>query len=520
MIFSFFIIVILLTTVFSLFTISSHITFGYDQARDAFESYAIWHNHHLKILGPTSDIQGLNHGVLWYYFLSILYFLTRNNIEIGALLSGVLITLTIPIIYYFSLLLFRNKRVSLIAMVLYACAPLFFAFTHWLSNPILSLLITPFLLFLVWKFIEKRTNIIAACIGLSYGLLVQSDFAFVVLLFTVPLYVFAFRIKLIITQAIFFAIGFIIAVSTFIFSDIKFHIPIIPIIAKFFSNSHAIQPSIGTVILSFIDVITNLLSITVLPFPKPIVFVLLVLFVIFFRKKIIDKTNKPLLFLEIWLSGIVILFLFNHGSLRTTFLLGPMVFPLSIFAGYLLTAAIKKDLLLNIILVCIILFQIITIRNWLTVDYSPLSIQEGITLDKEKKIVDYTYLNAQNSPFIITTITNPLYINTTWAYIYEFYGKNTYGYLPYWGGRSQVGYLGNLPEHPQNISLRYLIIEPQTGISEEWVAKITYDEDKLSDIVEKKQIGNFIVEKRLFHPNKGFVPIPAIMLSHPKTINF
>src|SRR6266576_2700239 len=59
--------------------LSTQFYFYYDQARDAFQAYNIWHNHHLEILGPGTDIPGLFSGVLWYYLLAILYSIGNSN---------------------------------------------------------------------------------------------------------------------------------------------------------------------------------------------------------------------------------------------------------------------------------------------------------------------------------------------------------------------------------------------------------------------------------------------------------
>jgi len=94
------------------------------------------------------------------------------------------------------------------------------------------------------------------------------------------------------------------------------------------------------------------------------------------------------------------------------------------------------------------------------------------------------------------------------------YGKQKYGYVPQLWGKDQAGYLGDLPMQRSltEIKQRYLIVEPSTGISQEWIIKNIYDEDLLSDIVEEKKFGEFTVQKRLFHPDKGFVATPAALL--------
>ncbi|HSA83292.1 MAG TPA: hypothetical protein VLF20_00215, partial [Patescibacteria group bacterium] len=129
----------------------------------------------------------------------------------------------------------------------------------------------------------------------------------------------------------------------------------------------------------------------------------------------------------------------------------------------------------------------------------------GMTINYEREVLDYIYADANKQPFVITTITNPLNINTTWSYVFTFYGKQTYGYVPSFWGDNQEGFLGDLPMQ-QDLNeppLRYMIIEPEAGIQKHWVDEYTRREDLLSDVIEEKKIGNFTIQKRLFHPDKG-----------------
>ena len=83
------------------------------------------------------------------------------------------------------------------------------------------------------------------------------------------------------------------------------------------------------------------------------------------------------------------------------------------------------------------------------------------------------------------------------------YGQKQYGYLPYYGGRSQTGYLGNLPEQPFGTKYRYIIIEPTTGIPDYFIEPLISEENKTSDIEEEKKFGQFLVQKRIFRENKS-----------------
>ena len=145
----------------------------------------------------------------------------------------------------------------------------------------------------------------------------------------------------------------------------------------------------------------------------------------------------------IWLSTFIVFYLFKSGFLQSGFMLGPFLLPITIIGSYLLINTFTNFKLLAVLLTCVFLGQFYTSYLWLKTEYSPLSVQYGITLALEKEIINYTYEQSSGERFIIITITNPLHINTLWAYLYEIYGKKKYGYLPYHGGRDQKGYLYN-----------------------------------------------------------------------------
>lgn len=496
--------VFLSSFLFALHSVTSQITFGFDQARDAFEASSIWANHHLKIMGPSSDVPGLNHGVLWYYFLAFAYGLFKGSPEGAATFTLCLLYLFIPVIGIIAYKLTNNLRVALISVLLYSFAPLFVAFSYWLSNPTLALFIAPPLLFLIWSYIKKQSLPKAFSIGLFYGLLMQSDFGFVVLLLTVPLYAYFFKLKLKITNLIVFSLGFLAAVSTFVISYIKFHTNVVSIVLSFMTRGAGADFSVSSSLIRLLDSFINLILITFLPFPKLVTLLLLVLIIVItYRKKIFTINDSLVKFLLIWLSGIVLIFVFNHWSISAIFLYGPFIFAGALLFALIINGFTQNRLMQYCVLGVIVVSQVLLISSWNKQYYTPLSIQHGINTIFEQQIINYTYRSAKGKPFVINSITNPLFINTTWAYLYEYYGKRKYNYLPYWGGPDQTGYLGNLPQNPpSDISIRYLIMEPQDGIQPIWKERIISDENKTSDVVEEKKFENYVVQKRIVHQEK------------------
>jgi len=118
-------------------------------------------------------------------------------------------------------------------------------------------------------------------------------------------------------------------------------------------------------------------------------------------------------------------------------------------------------------------------------------------LDDEKKVVDEVYQDSLGEPFTVNALTMPYKIKTTWAYLFNWYGKQRYGYLPVWGGENVLGYPGELPIVTLAKYPRYAIIEPMRGIPEDLKKEFLDSENGYFSPVWEKRFGAFVVQKRI-----------------------
>lgn len=500
--------------IFAVFGLLNQLTFGFDQARDAYEAFAIWNNHDYKILGPSSDLPGVHHGVLWYYLLVLPYAIGSGNPEVVAVVFFIFSFFTIPLCAYLTYKLFHNFHLALLVSVLYVSSPLFQVFTRWLSNPFMALYAVPFLLFFLRIYISGRKKLAAKAtlwqntyamglVGLFFGLIIQADFAFGLFLITLPAYWIIYKIKFRLLEILSLGAGLLLGLSTYILAELRFNGKGILAIMQFFGSSLSSPRSLIEIISLLTQRINDLLSFSVLPFPYAALFSVLLVGTFFLKGKKNKRDKNAIILLVVWLSTFIVFYLFRSGFLHSGFMFGPFLLPLTIIFSYLLINTVRNYKFLTILLTIIFLGQFYTSYLWLKTEYSPLSVQYGISLNFEKEIVRYTYEQSKNDRFIIITITNPLYVNTMWSYLYEMYGQRKYGYLPYYGGSSQAGYLGNLPEQPFGTKYRYVIIEPTTGIPDYFIQQIISEENKTSDVVDEKKFGQFVVQKRIFIENKS-----------------
>jgi len=83
------------------------LTFGYDQARDAYVSQQIIGGD-LKILGPPASTPGLYHGVFYYYLLAPAYLLGHGSPVVAAYWIAFLNSLTVFIVFYLGYLMTKK----------------------------------------------------------------------------------------------------------------------------------------------------------------------------------------------------------------------------------------------------------------------------------------------------------------------------------------------------------------------------------------------------------------------------
>lgn len=123
---------------------------------------------------------------------------------------------------------------------------------------------------------------------------------------------------------------------------------------------------------------------------------------------------------------------------------------------------------ITITLLCVfILTNLAALHHWKTDRSHYYGIQKGALLAEQLELIDKTYALAEGNKFSISSSTNPYAINVTWSYLYDWYGKQKYGYVPSYYGMSQVGHYGEglLPETNTPAETHFTIMEPDTGLA-------------------------------------------------------
>lgn len=485
------------------------ITFGYDQARDAFAALDIWTGDAIKIIGPTTDIKGLFHGPLYWYLISPFYYFFHHDplpVRIFLIFANVI---NIVLIYFLAKKLFKNSRVAYIASFLFAVSFEAVQYSRWLSNPVLALLTIPLFFYGFWFSLNnKKIGFPLMCVGLASSIQFQFFLVYLSLFLiigAVKLYGKNLKKILILTKKAivlyFFAALFL---SSFILAEWQFKFQGLKALWRFFQQKETpvFRLNLAKFVQSLITNVGN--NITGQYQFFSLVFILIVLGYVIYAWHTNSKNKKPVFFLFAWFVSPYIIYPFEKNN--SYFLNVGNIYPLILITSaviYQLAQRFKK----NSIAITIVIVTIIFLGNIRLIMLNNkngdvlFSVQKNMHLADEKKIIDYLYTESHRKVFYVNTVTNPLFINTTWSYLFDWYGKSKYGYMPVWYGYPQDGVYGSAITYNKISSqvgkTLYLIVEPSTGIPQEYIKGHSRFEDLRSQKIAEKRIGEFTIEKRI-----------------------
>lgn len=483
----------------------NNIYFGFDQARDAFAVKEILSNN-LKLIGPPTTFEGLNHGVLYYYLYAPFYWLGGGDPAFAAAFLRVVNASGLFLIFSLTTVLF-NKYVGLISAFLYAVSFEQTQFALYFNHPplaVISILIMFFgLALLIIQ--QKDFGLIIALLGL--GLSIQFEFLLTYLI--VPFVIILFALRKLIPPVgtrikLLSFLTFFLTIMTFIIAEIKYGFRSFNALSQLLFNGS--EKSLYKIISMYLFEMGQAIKFNLTgptEFKLLTGFVLLISYLVLLRSVV----KKQIIFLGIWFFSVIIIYFVSGGgdikadviqyhpnvgvSLSLIILVSYLSFVIGKKTNYLIT-------LIIIILISAANFSLIQKINPFG-SMTEINAQSFMLLSDEKKVIEYIYQQSSGKEFAVKAITLPFYVNTTWSYLFEWYGLKTYGYLPIWNGINALGFPGNLKvEDAQDKApaLRFLIIEPVRGIPTYLIDAYLREENYFTDIDKEVEIGKFKVQVR------------------------
>lgn len=485
----------------TLYLKDSAITFFYDQARDAFLVKQIIGGD-LKIQGLPANAPGLYHGIFYHYFLAIPYAVSNGSPVAAGYWMAFFSTAAIFIVYLISFYLFKNRNISLLASLFFVFSFEASQYAAWLSNPAMGLWFIPLVYLFLWLWTRKGNALQALLTGIFWGLAIQSDIFLVYHAVAIGLWLSICR-KNVTKSMIAFVGGLFGGVSSILISQIKFGFTGTAGIVYLLTGGNTLLSGkgLGDFALMYMNQMGNLFSRNLLPsslgFGGFVGLIMVLWLLLHWKKESKSRLNSGEAFLLLYIfSHLPVVFFGGNDSAYLTVGLGPAVCVLAgMFVYYLgknsKTAAFG---LLAAVLLSGTAKIVSENKNGQTI----FALRREMNLANIKRVVDYTYRSSEGKEFSINSITAPLWLNTTWSYVYNWYGAGEYGYLPYWHGRSQIGDWGDSLSPPTKDTLiYYLIIEPRAGIPDRFVGEALGEEDSKSIVTEEVNIDGIVVQKRV-----------------------
>lgn len=487
------IILVLLALSVRLIYFKESVYFGWDEARDAFMSQAIYKNLQLKLIGPPANAPGLFHGPLHWYLIGPLYLIASGNPYIVNIAFRIINALGVIAVFFIAKEIF-GKRAGYIAAILFAFSFEQTQYAMYMGNPawaVWSWLVMGIGTALLYK--KNKWGFILLWAGAAGA--VQFELMEVNALLSAAVVTYIFRKQINLKYSFKSVAAVLIFLSTYILAEFKFGFRSIKSALSLVQSGYNIIPAGQSKWTLWLTSWTQLFKDNIIPTEKYLIpaaglFLLAIAYLSYKDKKIRS--------LWIWiLAGLWLLPLGVYNAYYANVGIG---------IGFILAGAVVIDKIWSRSAVLAVITVLLIVSGNLIRIYAqaPQSLilgikaQPGMTLNDETKLIDRIYQISGGNGFTVRATSMPYKIQTTWAYLFEQYGKKKYGYLPYWENGNVLDYPGTLPGPVNGTTcLRFSVIEPIRGIPENLIGGDQKEENYFSNISSTENFGKIILQIRL-----------------------
>jgi hypothetical protein len=439
--------------------LQNNLSFHFDMSRDAFVAEQIWKNFDVKIQGPATSTAGLFHGVLYYYLIAPFYAISQGNPWFVSLVLAAINSTTVIPLYLLGKSFFKSVQWGLLVTVLFVSSFEAIQYGPWLSNPQPAVVTSAWFFYFLFQWIQGRKSaFVMVC--LLAALSMQFQFFLLYLFFVILITPFLFKLSVKPLQLILGVMGIGIVLSTMIASVFAFGGPLQTInsLSAFSDTKGSLDANFTDLLLLYINNLSKVFTNNLFPLN---VFIGGILFLVTTIWLVIKKE----LFILLGIFSSLIMFFFGgHSNVYANIALVP---PTLLGFVYLIKSiSIKYKPVVLVILVGVMISNFYMTFKAVPKGQYLLVIQPDMILRNQLALVDQTYLLSDGKPFAINSLTVPLWTNTTWAYLYHYYGFKKYGYVPTFYGNDPVGSLGadEVKKSAGKDEIKFYIVEPLKGI--------------------------------------------------------
>lgn len=472
--------------------------FDYDQNEDMFYTYKLAVDHQPVIIGRA--VYGdprLHQGVFFYYYNLIPFLISKGSFLASIYWNIFFNTATLVIVFALGKSVFRKTLPAILSALLVAASSEFIRFSNWITIDTVAIFLIPLFYLGLWEYYQKKKwglVLSAAALGLS----IQTDLSLVYLIPVLVIYWAIFRPKVPGLKLAFLSfLTLLVTTCTMTLTEFKLNFIGIKTMLNFSSTFTDTQlPFSDRLQLFFRDFGINFAN-NLFPGRKDLGIYIagaIVLTAIYFlsRKKTLKAEKYGIYFLLLYLFSPIVTLLFGYHQ-KPWFLIG-LPPAIALITGYAISK-LKYFFFIPVILV-IIFGNISFIQSRPQKAYGQFDLIYDSTsyLNYQLAVIDYTYQSSGRAPFAVNAVTYPLYYNGMWAYLYSWYGKVHYGYLPGWLGGDQLHPYDLLPK-AKGEKYFYILISETIRIPEVFKNKGRAWGAEHGKLIEEKQFPGFTVQK-------------------------
>ncbi|MFN4212897.1 MAG: hypothetical protein ACK4FL_02970, partial [Microgenomates group bacterium] len=171
--------------------IDQTVPYTYDQGRDFLKVKEITKTSNFPFIGPTTGIQGVFHGVWWYYFLIPLYLIFKGWPQ-GFYLGLFTFNLAIILFFFFFLKRNYNFKTAIFFLGTVSVSEFFIKTAFYASNNTLAPIFVFLFIFSLYQIFKKDKKVYYFLVGIFLGMILETEFAFG--LFIIPSFLILYLI--------------------------------------------------------------------------------------------------------------------------------------------------------------------------------------------------------------------------------------------------------------------------------------------------------------------------------------
>ncbi|MBI4039702.1 glycosyltransferase family 39 protein [Candidatus Daviesbacteria bacterium] len=430
--------------------------FYYDQGRD-FLTVAKILSGKLTLIGPTTGIEGVFHGPLYYYLLAPMFAITGGDPAQMATMMGIFNSLAILLIFIAGSLFF-NRACGLLAAFMFAISLELVNFSRWFSNPSPQMVFTLLALISLWMIAQKkRWGLPLLAFAASFGFQFEAVSLITIIPACLVLFIWQRNIWLSFDRRsqVLSVLIILIGLSPYILFELRHNFLMTNAAAQLIAGNSSFKLNFADVIWQrinfYLEVYNNLLM-----RDRPITIFLLVasfvIGIINLKRQTLSTNIKILL---IWTASPLATLLFYHGNygyvwgyyLSPTL---PSVILLVSFSAYFLWQNYWLKIVVAIFLILFIRGHQPLLANFTSPDIS--YGRETIALGNQLQAIDWIYQDAKGQAFNADVYVPPV-VPYAYDYLIGWYGRKNYHQEPL---DKQVQLLYTLyevdPPHPERLA--------------------------------------------------------------------